>query len=162
MHLSQGDAETRIYCVLWSTGKVSLFQRQVEEARSIGNFTDLQILQHLQDKLKDPAFDAVHGALLSDGSLNDVLETLEVRFGNRFILTQTVTEKLLSWPKIRNGEVESLSVFCSEAYNAMSVLDTRQNWIIIKPYRRWSRSSHRRVSSSGVAMPGREWSPGAS
>ena len=66
---------------------------QVEEIRNSGHFTDIQVIHHLRERLRGAAFDAVHGALLSGGSLEGILHVLESRFGNRFIITQTVTDQ---------------------------------------------------------------------
>ena len=99
------------------------FKMQVQEVRSSGHFTELQITQHLRERLRGDAFEAVHGTLPSGGSLDIILHVLESRFGNRFVITQAVTDKLLNRPKVRSGDVEDLSHFCAEIYNSLSILE---------------------------------------
>ena len=103
--------------------KYPFFKMQVEEVRKSGDFTDAQIIQHLRDRLKGDAFEAVHGMLLSGGSLQSILRVLETNFGSPFVITQTTTEKLLNRPKVRSADLHDLSHFCTEVYNAMSVLE---------------------------------------
>ena len=99
------------------------FKMQVEEVHKSGDFTDAQIIQHLRDRLKGAAFEAVHGMLLSGGSLQSILHVLETNFGSRFVITQATTDKLLNRPKVRGGDLRDLSQFCTEVFNAMSVLE---------------------------------------
>ena len=103
--------------------KYPFFKMQIEEVRKSGQFTEIQIIQHLRDRLKGAAFDAVHGMLLSGGSLSSILHVLEANFGSRFTITQTTTEKLLNRSKIRSGDLRELSRVCTEVYNAMAVLE---------------------------------------
>ena len=95
---------------------------QVDEAMDSGQFTDVQIVRHLHDRLKGPAFEAVHGALLSGCPLPRILHVLETRFGNRLQVTNDVTKQLLSFGKINSNEVERLAQFGTAVYNAISTL----------------------------------------
>ncbi|XP_043209021.1 uncharacterized protein LOC122374380 [Amphibalanus amphitrite] len=99
------------------------FKMQVNEARDSGNFTDLQITQHLRERLRGEAFEAVHGTLLSGGSLSRILHVLESRFGNPFLITHAVTEKVMNRPKVRSNDVRDLSQFCADIYNTLSILE---------------------------------------
>ena len=99
------------------------FKMQVQEVQDSGHFTELQITQHLRERLRGDAFEAVHGTLLSGGSLDRILHVLDCRFGNRFVITRAITDKLLNRPKVRSGDVEDLSHFCAEIYNALSILE---------------------------------------
>ena len=103
--------------------KYPFFKMQVSEVRASGNFTDLQITQHLRERLRGDAFETVHGTLLSGGSLDRILHALDSRFGNPFIITQAVTEKVMNRPKVRSNDVRDLSKFCAEIYNVLSILE---------------------------------------
>lgn len=60
---------------------------------------------------------------------------LEMRFGNRFVISQTVCENWLSRAKIRNGDLEDMSRFCTEIYNALTVLETTNDEGELSRYR---------------------------
>ena len=111
--------------ILQFDGKFSrypFFRLQVDEAMDSGQFTDVQIVRHLRDRLKGPAFEAVHGALLSGCSLARILHVLETRFGNRLQVTNDVTKQLLSFGKISSNDIERLAQFGTAVYNAISTL----------------------------------------
>ena len=55
--------------------------------------------------------------------MNRILHVLESRFGNRFVITRAITDKLLNRPRVRSGDIEDLSQFCAEIYNALSILE---------------------------------------
>ena len=98
------------------------FKLQVDEAMRSGQFTDLQIIRHLRDRLKGPAFEAVHGALLSGCPLLRIMHALESRFGNRLQVTSAVTTQLLNFDTILSNDTELLSQFGTAVYNAISTL----------------------------------------
>ena len=98
------------------------FKLQVSEARRDGSFSDVQIIRHLRDRLRGPAFESVHGALLSGCPLDRILHVLESRFGNKLQVSSDVTAKLLRFNKIRSHDVIELARFGTEVYNAVSTL----------------------------------------
>ena len=55
--------------------------------------------------------------------MDRILHVLESRFGNRFVITRAITDKLLNRPRVRSGDIEDLSQFCAEIYNALSILE---------------------------------------
>ena len=76
------------------------FKVQVEDAIKSGYYSEAKILSHLKEKLKGSAFQAVRASLLMGGSLFDIMNVIQKRFGDPRIVVRHVTRKLLERQKI--------------------------------------------------------------
>ena len=60
-------------------------------------YSETQILRHLKERLRGDAFEAVHGALLTGDTFDDVWSILKERFGDPQIIDQLQVEKKVSF-----------------------------------------------------------------
>ena len=97
------------------------FKAQIMEAIRLQH-SEMQVLRHLKERLKGQAFQAVHGALLTGASFEEVWAILEERFGNPQIIIGKTVKKLLNFSQIRDGDIERLQLFSTELSNAIAIL----------------------------------------
>ena len=102
------------------------FKVQVEDAIKSGYYSEAKILSHLKEKLKGSAFQAVRASLLMGGSLFDIMNVIQKRFGDPRIVVRHVTRKLLERQKIRQHDVADLVTFSVQINNTLSILKAMQ------------------------------------
>ena len=102
------------------------FKVQVEDAIKSGYYSEAKILSHLKEKLKGSAFQAVRASLLMGGSLFDIMNVIQKRFGDPRIVVRHVTRKLLERQKIRQHDVADLVTFFVQINNTLSILKAMQ------------------------------------
>ena len=97
------------------------FEAQVKEAFQL-RYSETQILRHLKERLRGDAFEAVHGALLTGGTFDDVWSILKERFGDPQIIINRTVRKLMDIPPLKEGDIDALERFSTDVSNAIAII----------------------------------------
>ena len=85
-------------------------------------FTDAENLIRLQKCLRDKAKEAVVGLLTVPGNVDQVLRTLELRFGRAELVISTLIHKAKSLSSIRADDFDALMVFATAVQTLVSTM----------------------------------------
>ncbi|XP_074035219.1 uncharacterized protein [Leptinotarsa decemlineata] len=92
---------------------ISLYQRTTETCA----YSDEENLLRLQKALKNEALDAVKPLFVSPDNLNDILKTLEARFGRPEFIMESMMNKVKSLPPVNTRSPISFIKFANSVLN---------------------------------------------
>lgn len=98
------------------------FKRAFEETTRRGEFSDEENITRLYESLKGEAKEAVASLMVTSRSAKQVMELLELRFGNPNAIATRIVEDIKSLPKIFNNNGD-LVPFATRVKNCVAALE---------------------------------------
>ena len=101
-----------------------MFLAAFRRGTKVGNYSNDENLLRLQSALKGKAKEAVQGLLVSPENVEQVMKTLERRFGRPTLIIESVIEEVRSIPKVKDEKPETLIEFSSAVENFVAVVES--------------------------------------
>ena len=97
------------------------FKQAFDLSTESGEYTEKENVMRLFDSLKDDAREATKALFASGGSTNDIIRTLEMRFGNRRVILEKIVNNVKQLPKIESGKID-LVKFASKLKDSVTAI----------------------------------------
>lgn len=108
------------------------FKRAFEQSTESGGYTDRENVIRLYNCLKGEARESVESLMLTCESADQILKSLELRFGSKDIAIRKLLNNLRDLPRLRSGDID-LIAFASEVKNNVVALNSLGNSYLFNP-----------------------------
>lgn len=86
------------------------FKRSFELSTQLGCFTEVENVSRLFNCLEGDAKKAVESLMMTTSSAEQIMDTLELRFGNPEVITRKIVNELKGLPKISSGQTDLVTL----------------------------------------------------
>ena len=94
------------------------FKQAYELSTELGNYTEKENVMRLFDSLKDEAREATKTLFAAGNGTREIMQTLELRFGNTNTILEKIVNNIKKLPSIESGKID-LVEFSSKLKNAV-------------------------------------------
>lgn len=98
------------------------FKRAFEISTEVGGYSDRENISRLYESLKGEAKDAVSSLMLTASNTAQIMETLELRFGNKDVILREMVQGLKKLPKINSGKIDIVTL-ATKVKNAVAAME---------------------------------------
>ncbi|XP_031789094.2 uncharacterized protein LOC116418054 [Nasonia vitripennis] len=81
------------------------FKKSFEMSTTLGKYSDRENVTRLADSLRGDAYDAVRALFISGNSSDDIMHTLEMRFGNTTVILEKIIREVKDLPSVLERKI---------------------------------------------------------
>ena len=98
------------------------FKRAFEHSTTLGSYSDSENVSRLFSCLKGNARNAVQGLMMTSNSAKQIMNVLELRFGNQGVILQTLVTGLRRLPSLNKKETDLISFASTVQSNVAAMI----------------------------------------